>query len=213
MCLKEDKVITQEIEKKHIYIEDPRDSHTQYRKWPYGTNLWLSEKKSSIDRVRLSHVFCVCMCVYLHGTQLKRKERERVNINYSMRISDWTKQLKLLFQRTSLLFPRIHSSMLDIISLFLSYWAFLVDFYYLRYRGTMCVYAVYIWGGSRDLRLNLYIGSFPLSHVCLSLSWSLQNIIYGQLRFVSRELLACLYVSIYDILFNIRPFFYFTFLI
>jgi len=81
------------------------------------------------------------------------------------------------------------------------------------YRGTMCKYAIYIWeGGSRDLRFKLFIGSSPLSHVCLSLSWSLQNIIYGQLRFVSRELLACLYVSIDDILFNIPHNFYFVFL-
>lgn len=147
MCLKEDKVITQEI---NIYRRSKRFTYP-ISKMTLRDKIVTEWKKSNIDRVRLSS--CVlCVHVRLSPWDTIKKKRERVNINYSMRISDWTKQLKLLFQRTSLLFPRIHSSsMLDIISLFLSYWAFLVDFYSLRYRGTMCVYAVYIWEGSRDL--------------------------------------------------------------
>lgn len=152
MCLKEDKVITQEI---YIYRRSKRFTYpiSKMTLWDKIVTEW---KKIKYRSSKTEFMCFVCACAFISMGHNKKEERERegVNINYSMRISDWTKQLKLLFQRTSLLFPRIHSSSMLVISLFLSYWAFLVDFYSLRYRKTMCVYAVYIWGGSRDLRLN-----------------------------------------------------------
>lgn len=142
-------------------IEDPMIEND-----PKGRNCdWVGKKNIAIYRSSKIEFVCVHVrvhnriyirihieydCVYLHQTQSKNKKRGWCN-NYGMRISDWTKQLKLLLQRTSLLFPRNHSSSMLWLASYFVYWVFSIAFYSLLYRGTMCIYMqyIYIWEGRR----------------------------------------------------------------